>query len=326
MHPVVTIITINYNQTGLTCALLDSLRQVTYPDVEVIVVDNHSREDPTRVISEKYPEVKLIVSRENLGFAGGNNLGIRASTGDYLMFLNNDTEVNPDFLQPLVALFESNPMAGAASAKILYYNSGETIQYAGSTRIDPFTGRSKRIGYMEKDQGQYSAIRETDLVHGAAMMVPRRVIDNVGMMPEFFFLYYEEVDWCESIKKAGHKIFVVPESKVYHKESMSIGKGSTLKTYYMTRNRVLYMRRNTSGFRKLTWILYFLLFSLPKNAVMYTMRRDIEHAKAFWRGLFWNLTHLDNGKKFKLFVYPADGAKMRELRGARKLRRNENWY
>ena len=302
MSALVTIVTINYNQLGLTCELLDSLRRVTYPAVEVIVVDNNSKEDPTSVITERYPEVKLIVSRENLGFAGGNNLGIKASRGKYILFLNNDTEVAPGFLEPLVDLFQSNPQAGAASSKILYYNSGETIQYAGSSRIDPFTGRSKRIGYLEKDNGQYSSVKETDLAHGAAMMVPRRVIDEVGMMPEFFFLYYEEVDWCESIKRGGYKIYVVPASKVYHKESMSIGKGSTLKTYYMTRNRLLYMRRNTAGVKKVTWILFFLFFSLPKNALMFTLKRDMEHARAFWKGLVWNFTHLDNGKKHRLFA------------------------
>ncbi|MEX1238609.1 MAG: glycosyltransferase family 2 protein [Cyclobacteriaceae bacterium] len=302
MYPLVTIITINYNQLKLTCELLDSLRKIAYPAVEIIVVDNHSKEDPTSVITEKYPEAKLIVSAENLGFAGGNNLGIKASTGDYILFLNNDTEVHPDFLEPLVSLFESNAKAGAASSKILYHNSGETIQYAGSSSIDPFTGRSKSIGYGEKDNGQHNALRETELAHGAAMMVPRRAIDKVGLMPEFFFLYYEEVDWCESIKKAGYKIYFVPDSKVYHKESMSVGKGSTLKTYYMTRNRVLYMRRNTTGLKKITWILFFLLVSLPKNALMYTLKTDIEHAKAFWRGLFWNVTHLNNGKKLKLFA------------------------
>jgi hypothetical protein len=302
MQPVVSIITIKYNQLRLTCELLDSLRKVSYPRVEVIVVDNHSTENPTAVITEKYPEVKLIVSQQNLGFAGGNNLGIQASRGGYLLFLNNDTEVHHGFLEPLVALFESNPAAGAASSKILYFSSPETIQYAGSSRVDPFTGRSKRIGFMEKDNGQHNALQETDLAHGAAMMVPRRVIDKVGMMPEFFFLYYEEVDWCESIKKAGYKIYFVPESRVYHKESMSIGKGSTLKTYYMTRNRLLYMRRNTEGFKKITWILFFLFFTIPKNALLYALRRDLEHAKAFWKGLFWNMTHLNNGQKLKLFT------------------------
>lgn len=302
MQPCVSIITINYNQLQVTCALLDSLRKITYPKVEVIVVDNHSTIDPGPEIASQYPEVKLIVSKENLGFAGGNNLGIRASKGDYVLFLNNDTEVEPGFIEPLIAVFESHADAGIASPKILYHNSGDTIQYAGSTRIDPYTGRSKRIGYMERDKGQHNVLRQTDLAHGAAMMVPRRVIDNVGMMPEFFFLYYEEVDWCESIKKAGYKIYFVPDSRVYHKESMSIGKGSTLKTYYMTRNRVLYMRRNTTGWEKIAWIVYFMLFTLPKNTLMFTVRRELEHVKAFWKGLFWNVTHLDDGKKLKFFT------------------------
>jgi Predicted glycosyltransferases len=302
MYPLVTIITINYNQLQMTCELLDSLRKVTYPAMEVIVVDNNSLEDPTAVISQNYPEVKLVLSKENLGFAGGNNLGIEISNGDYLLFLNNDTEVDPGFIEPMVRMFESNPAAGIASAKILFYDSPETIQYAGSSRINPFTGRSKRTGFMEKDQGQHDVLHETDLAHGAAMMVPRKVIDKAGMMPEFFFLYYEEVDWCESIKKAGFKIYFVPQSKVYHKESMSIGQGSTLKTYYLTRNRLLYMRRNTSGLKKVTWILFFLFFSIPKNTLMFTLKRDLEHAKAFWKGLLWNITHLDNGKKLKLFA------------------------
>jgi GT2 family glycosyltransferase len=301
MHPLVTIVTINYNQVEVTCALLESLRKLTYPAVEVIVVDNHSKEDPTPVIGKRYPEVTLIVSGENLGFAGGNNLGIQASNGKYLLFLNNDTEVDSGFLEPLVQFFETNPQAGAASSKLVYYNSGETIQYAGSTRINPFTGRSKRIGFLEKDHGQFST-KETELAHGAAMIVPRNVIDKVGMMPEFFFLYYEEVDWCESIKKAGYKIYIIPESKVYHKESMSIGKGSTLKTYYMTRNRLLFMRRNTAGFTKMAGILFFLLFSVPKNVLMFVAKNEMQHAKAFLKGLLWNTTHLENGKKLKLIV------------------------
>ena len=301
-QPRVSIITINYNQVKVTCELLDSLRKLTYDNVEIIVIDNFSAEDPTTIITRHYPEVKFIRSEKNLGFAGGNNLGIKAATGKYLFFLNNDTEADPGFLEPLVKLFESNPSAGAASSKILYHNSDNIIQYAGSTCINPLTGRNKRVGFMEKDRGQHDTLRRTDLAHGAAMMVPRSVIEKAGMMPEFFFLYYEEVDWCESIKRAGYDIYFVPDSKVYHKESMSVGKKSTLKTYYMTRNRVLFMRRNSSGFKKLAWIIFFLLFSLPKNVMTHLIYREVDHGKAFWKGLFWNLTHLSNGQKVKLFT------------------------
>lgn len=300
-YPRVSIISINYNQLQVTCELLCSLKTVSYPDVEIIIVDNFSEEDPAPVIARLYPGVKLIRSERNLGFAGGNNLGIKAATGKYLLFLNNDTEVDPDFLQPLVSLFETNAQAGVASSKLIYHNSGNIIQYAGSTCINPFTGRSKRTGYMEKDNGQYDKLCETDLAHGAAMMVPKKIIDEIGLMPEFFFLYYEEVDWCESIKAAGYKIYFVPDSKVYHKESMSVGKNSTLKTYYMTRNRLLFMRRHTRGAIKLLWLIFFITFSLPKNALTYFFQSG-DHTRAFWQALAWNITHLSNGQKLKLFA------------------------
>lgn len=301
-RPRVSIITVNYNQLALTCALLDSLRDVTYENLEIVVIDNGSPQDATERITKYYPSVLFKRSEENLGFAGGNNLGISLSTGDYLMFLNNDTEVDPGFIEPMVALFETNAKAGAASSKILYHNSGGIIQYAGSTCINPFTGRNKRLGFQEKDEGQHDEMRQTDLTHGAAMMVPRRIVDEVGAMPEFFFLYYEEIDWCERIKRAGYEIYFVPASRVYHKESMSVGKKSTLKTYYMTRNRLLFMRRNTHGITKILWILFYISVSLPKNLLTYAYQRDKEHSKAFWKGLVWNLTHLPDGKKMKLFA------------------------
>jgi GT2 family glycosyltransferase len=261
----------------------------------VIVVDNASRENPEPVLKQKFPEANVIVSAENLGFAGGNNLGIKASKGKYLFFLNNDTEVDPHLFHPLVELFETNPEVGIASPKILYYNSGETIQYVGCSNINPYTGRNHREGFREKDHGQYDVTRVTDLAHGAAMMVSRKVIDKVGLMPELFFLYYEELDWCESIKKAGYKIFVVPKAKIYHKESMSVGKNSTLKTYYMTRNRLLFMRRHTQGLKKISWVLFYVFFSIPKNSFSFLLKREWDHLEAFWKGSLWNVTHRSNG-------------------------------
>ena len=300
MEPLVSIITINFNQLPYTLQLLKSLRASAYRNLEIIVVDNGSEINPEPTIREEYPEAKVIVSRANLGFAGGNNLGIAASRGSYLFFLNNDTEIHPHAILPLVTLFETRSDAGMASPKILYHNSGETIQYVGCSRMNPYTGRNQREGFREKDSGKWDQLRETDLAHGAAMMVPSRVIEKVGAMPEVFFLYYEELDWCESIKKAGYKIFVVPESRVYHKESMSIGKNSTLKTYYMTRNRLLFMRRHTRGVEKISWMLFFVLFSIPKNSVAFLVRNELAHLKAFWKGFTWNLTHRSDGRSFTL--------------------------
>jgi len=301
-RPLVSIITINYNQVRFTLELLESLKHITYPSVEVIVVDNCSSEDPTQKIQKEHPHVKVIRSEENLGFAGGNNLGIQASEGEYIMFLNNDTEVASNFLEPLVDVFEKFPDAGMASSKLLYFGTDNIIQYAGCKRVNHLTGRDERIGWMERDNGQHDQLRETELAHGAAMMVSRRVIEKAGLMPELFFLYYEEIDWCETIKRHGFKIYFTPESKVYHKESMSVGKNSTLKTYYLTRNRLLYMRRNTRGLRRVAGVLYFLLLALPKNLFTYLRKQEMDHLKAFLRGTSWNMTHLPNGKKLTHFL------------------------
>ncbi|MFD3000928.1 glycosyltransferase family 2 protein [Pontibacter toksunensis] len=290
MHsPLVSIISVNYNQASVTCEMLESLCQATYPNIEIIVVDNASPTDDPAIIEERYPTVKLLRSSSNLGYAGGNNLGIQQAKGKYLLFLNNDTEVDPGFLEPLVELFESNPQAGVASPKIIYYGTDKLIQYAGSSGINPWTGRSKGIGSHEKDNGQYSVSRQTALADGAAMMVPKKVIDQVGVMPELYFLYYEELDWCEMIKRAGYTCHYVADATIYHKESVSVGKFSVLKTYYMNRNRLLFIRRNVKGWAFLTSTTIFLMAAIPKKAIGHSFRREWKHLLALGRGLWWNL-------------------------------------
>ncbi|GGK56691.1 glycosyltransferase family 2 protein [Rufibacter glacialis] len=290
-RPLVSVISVNYNQAAVTCEMVASLRNVTYPHLEVIVVDNASPTDDPSLIKELYPEVKLIRSTENLGFAGGNNVGIAHAQGQYVLFLNNDTEVDPGFLEPLVNQLEQDEKVGIVSPKIIYHGTQGLIQFAGSKGINPWTGRSITIGQLETDQGQYDATTNSILADGAAMMVPMRVIKEVGLMPELFFLYYEELDWCEMIKRAGYTCQYVGQSTVYHKESVSVGKASLLKTYYMNRNRLLFLRRNISGWPLWTSILIFLLAALPKKALEFSLRAEWKHLKALGRGLWWNLTH-----------------------------------
>lgn len=289
--PLVSIISINYNQAAVTCELLASLRHLTYPRVEIIVVDNASPTDDPGCITERFPEVKLIRSAQNLGFAGGNNLGVACAQGEYLLFLNNDTEVDPGFLEPLVRLFEQNGQAGIASPKILFFNSKNVIQYAGSHGVNTWTGRSITVGQLEPDRGQHNHSGPTQLADGAAMMVPRRVVEAVGLMPEMYFLYYEELDWCEMIKRAGYTCHYVAEATVYHKESMSVGKASVLKTYYMNRNRLLFIRRNFNGWARLTSIFVFVAAALPKKAFQFSRQREWSHLKALGRGLRWNMQY-----------------------------------
>ena len=188
MLPLVSIITINYNETALTCELLKSIKQIDYPNFEVLVIDNASVYKPL-IIKDLYPNVKLILSKQNLGFAGGNNLGIEQAKGKYLFFVNNDTVLKPNCLKLLVEYMQTLPNVGAISPKICDYEAPHLLQYAGSRPMNFYTARNNTIGYGEADNGQYNELRKTPYAHGAAMMVSQKVIEKVGKMPEHFFLY-----------------------------------------------------------------------------------------------------------------------------------------
>lgn len=287
--PVVSIIAINYNSIADTLEFLESVDRTTYPAKEIIVIDNASKENPAEAIRRNFPGVKFIRSESNLGFAGGNNIGIDQATGKYLFFLNNDTLLPQDFFEPIVAFMEQHPEVGMASPKILYPDD-KTIQYVGSIGISPYTGRGKRIAVLQQDAGQYDKCYPTDLAHGAALVVPSHVVKEVGRMPEIYFLYYEEHDWCEQVKRAGYQVYYLGISKIFHKGSVSIGGSqSPLKTYYMTRNRLLFARRNFSPLQRTLAITFFTLFSVPKQTLLTVMRGHYQLLRSFYQGIAWNL-------------------------------------
>ena len=288
-NPLVSIITLNWNTPQVTADFLRSVKDnQTYKNIEVIVVDNGSLENPTHLFESTFPGVKIILTGENLGFAGGNNVGIAQATGDYLFIVNNDTEFTPGLIEELVKVFKNNPDAGMVSPKFHYFFHKGTIEYAGYNPVNVFTGRNGMIGCREKDKGQYNEMKVTHYAHGGGMMVSRDVIEKVGPLPENFFLYYEELDWSEQIKRKGFKIYYQPKGLIYHKESMSTGKSSTLKTYYLTRNRILFMRRNMSAFQLTVFIIYFALFTIPKNSLNYLFKGQKDHLKSFWSAVIWH--------------------------------------
>lgn len=297
-HPMVSIVSVNYDQPEVTCEMLASLRKVTYPNFETLIVDNGSPTKSPASIKEKYPEVQLIISKKNLGFAGGNNIALKKAKGDYILLLNNDTEVQPDFLESLVSLMESDKKIGIASSKILYFYEDNIIQYAGASPINQITSRGRHYGYKEVDTGQLDQVTETSYPHGACMMIRKSVLEEIGLLYEGYFLYYEELDFAERVKRAGYTIYFQPNSSILHKESISTGKNSPLKTYYMNRNRVLFVRRNTKGITFLLAMIYFFLISLPKNTLKYIS--DKKHLSALYRGVLWNIRNFDINKNQKL--------------------------
>lgn len=253
----VSIITINYNGLADTCSLIDS---ITFNDsMEVIVVDNASRENEAEEIERRYPAVRVIRSDKNLGFAGGNNLGIKIARGKYIFLINNDTLLKEDgHIDALIRRLESSDKIGAVCPKIRFAWGTHPIQFAGYTQLSTITLRNRGIGYGEEDCGQYDTAHPTPYAHGAAMMLKREAIDKTGLMPECYFLYYEELDWSMMLTRAGYDIWYEPACTIYHKESQATGQNSPLKIYYNTRNRLLFAQRNRSGLDKLLAYTYLI--------------------------------------------------------------------
>lgn len=290
-YPLVSVVTINYNQSKITCEFLESFQRITYPNTEVFVVDNASPDDNPIVIKEKFPFINFIQTNKNLGFAGGNNIALPYCKGKYILFINNDTEVPAGFLEPLVDVLENNQNVAMVSPKIHYFHTPNTFQFAGFTPINPITIRNFAIGFGEKDVGQYDYTRETGSIFGAAMLVRYDAIVKVGMMTEIFFLYYEEHDWAEHMKKAGYKIYYQGKSLVLHKESMATVKNSPFQIFYLTRGRILYARRNNKGFIKFLSLFYLYFVAVPKQAVQYLLKRQFNLFIASLKAVWWHWTH-----------------------------------
>lgn len=285
MRVKVSIITVNYNGYDDTCALIESI-PLNDKSLEVIVVDNASRINEAEKISAKYPLVKTIRSEQNLGFAGGNNLGIKEASGDYLFFINNDTYLKDFNISALIDRLNSSSEIGMVCPKIRFAWGNNPIQFAGYTPLSRITLRNKAIGYNELDNGQYNEAHPTPYAHGAAMMAKREAIEKVGVMPECYFLYYEELDWSMMFRRTGFQIWYEPACTVFHKESRSTGVNSPLKAYYITRNRLLFISRNEKSNIRFASYIYIIAVVALRDIIKYLLKRQFRQINATVKGIF----------------------------------------
>lgn len=282
MIPFVSIITVNYNGLEVTCEMLDSLYRHIHTPFECIVVDNGSAVYESEIIGKRFPKVIALRSNKNLGFAGANNLAMAHASACYFLLLNNDTIVEEDILPPLLKRFAQSERIGAVGPKIRFEGGERPIQFAGYTPMTPISLRNRLIGCDELDKGQYNIAKPTSAILGAAMMVSKAVIEKVGMLPECYFLYYEELDWCEQIGRAGFALWYEPATTVFHKGSVAAGgRESPVRVYYQTRNRLLFARRNRTAAPRWLSYLFQLMVSYPKHSL-----RDLLHKRldlVIWR-------------------------------------------
>ncbi len=273
MKSHISIIIVNYNTPEDTRAVIQSLSQITHSgfDYRIVVVDNGSKELLTfsQAFLKKNPNLDLLRSESNLGFSGGNNLGIQHAIdhydSDYYLLLNSDTIVEQNFLQALYEMMKKDQKIGLACSKIYFHKGYEyfadsysesekhrVLWYVGG-KIDWTNLLSYHIGIDEVDRGHFDRAAETDYATGCAMMISREVIERVGRLDDRFFLYSEDVDFSLRVREAGLKVMYCPDSVVYHKIGRSSGgAGSPLQQYYQTRNRLFLTFRHAPFRSKLT--------------------------------------------------------------------------
>lgn len=291
-YPLVSVVSVNYNHSYDTIEFLESLEKITYPNLEVIVVDNGSTLEDYNKLTRKFDYINFIRIENNIGFAGANNKGLLASNGEYILSINNDIIVTKGFLEPLVNKMQQHPDYGCVCPRIYFYDPPQNIQFAGYTEFNKLTIRNRGIGFNEPDVGQYDKDTTTAFAHGAAMLTSRKILMEIGLMSTYFFLYYEDMDWGKRLTNAGYKIGYVHNTHVYHKDSLTNGQNSPTFTYYNNRGRLIYMRRNIEFPMLLISSLYMYFFALPKNMLMFILKKKFKNAQALIRAYTWYIPHM----------------------------------
>ncbi|PXF61272.1 MAG: glycosyltransferase family 2 protein [Candidatus Methanogaster sp.] len=333
MNPRISIIILNWNGWEDTIECLESLYRITYPNYDVIVVDNDSKNEsvqkireycggeieveskffeysgenkPIKIIEYTREEAEagggkegeivdsphnrrlvFIKNKKNYGFAEGNNIGIRyalkALNPDYVLLLNNDTVVDPEFLGELVKVGESDGMIGFVGAKVYFYDKSNLIQFTGGGKIELVKGRAPRIASGETDNGQYDSCYEVGYIGGSCLLCKTDVVKKVGVLDPAYFAYWEETDWCLRGSKIGYKSIYVFRSKIWHKGGAS--GGSCIEAYYLARNRFYFIKQHATKKQYLSFLIYFFGFQFWYMGYIYSIsHKNINAFMSFLRG------------------------------------------
>jgi len=259
-EPKVVVVVLNWNGKRLTAECLESLKEIDYSNYEILLVDNGSTDGSQEYFRAQCPEIALLENEIDLGFAEGNNVGIRHAMNeraDYVLLLSNDTVVHERFLSELVSVAERDLRTGFVGPKIYYHDwhgQRDIIAFAGG-RVNLWIGKARNVGMGEKDTGQYEDIKEVDYLQGSCLMVKREVVQRIGLLDSTFFAYWEEADWCVRGCGAGYTSVFVPNAKIWHRVAASTG--GVVYRYYLTRNLFWFMKKHATGKQYLSFLLYF---------------------------------------------------------------------
>jgi GT2 family glycosyltransferase len=267
-----------------------SIESITYENYRVLIVDNKSTNDSEAILRNSLPGYEILQTGENLGFAGGNNFGTRYALkegADHVLLLNNDTLVTPCFLSEMVNTMVSDEKIGAVSCKIMYESERDIIWYAGGT-FKWNTINCEHYGMKEKDTGKFDEIKEVDFITGCAILLRKELLSEIGMLPEQYFMCFEDMDYSVMIRDSSFKMMYNPNGVIYHKVSKSSGgEESPFGIKWFTRNRIIFLFKYKKRLGRLKFIksLMFIYFSRGTRIAQFYLKGDRDRAKATIEGL-----------------------------------------
>jgi len=277
-HPFVSVVVVNWNGLEDTRECLRSLRAAPYPARRIIVVDNGSQGDEAGALESEFGgDIEVLRNGENLGFAGGANTGIRRALEmgtDYVLLLNNDTTVDPQFVEEMVEAAQRRPRLAAACPKAYFYHAPDVI-YSTGGRANLWTAAARQVGRGQRDRGQFERVARRDYADGVCMLIPARALERVGLLDEEYFNYWEETDWCFRAREQGLRSYYLPAAKIWHKAERSRSPDDVFR-YQYRRNAFMFVRKRGTPLQFALAVLAHLFFFGPA----YFLRHPDQAARA----------------------------------------------
>lgn len=287
MNSRLSIVIVNYKQEVLTSECVNSILKSSFSDYHVIIVDNESSQASVQTLRKSCPSATVIPTDRNLGYGGGNNLGIRyalQSGSALILLLNNDTVVDRDLLRLLVESADLHPKAGAIGASIYYYDDREVLWYGGG-RLEVDKALGAHIGIGARNVSLGTDVVDTDFVTGCCLLTTRTVLEDIGLLDEKYFLYLEDADFCARAKDAGYQVLYNPNAKLYHKVSNSTNRESPTYIYFNLRNKILFLRKHSRPSRWILRLPYLAYFYTRQLTRLTLKHHDFRAARAALWGL-----------------------------------------
>ncbi len=285
-EPLVSLVIPSYNGKEMTVKLLESLKKTRYNNLDVVVVDNGSADGCYEYVKKHFHHVKVLKLEVNQGFTGGANYGIKNTEGEYIVMMNNDMILDPDWLTELVKVANSDKRIGIVASAFL--NDDGTIDRLGYVESGGLVLKFKPLHRNAVYRNQFPPVLQVDHAFG---LVKREVLDKIGVFDDKHFIYWEDVDLCYRARKAGFTTVIATRSKIFHKKSQTMKRFPYIRTYHYHKNKIRFIMKNMSMLRKIVNIPLTIL-QLIGESIVFVLKGEFRNSLAIYRAMIWNIKNL----------------------------------